>query len=29
MDQAALPQRRAHGALDGADQPGRAVADHQ
>jgi hypothetical protein len=29
MDQAALPQRRAQGALDGTDQHGRAVADHQ
>ena len=29
MHQAALPQRGTHGALERADQPGRAVADHQ
>ena len=29
MHQAALPQRGTHGLLERADQPGRAVADHQ
>ena len=29
MHQAALPQRGTHGPLERADQPGRAVADHQ
>ena len=29
MDQTPLPQRGAHGPLERADQPGRAVADHQ